>query len=736
MLFHYKITFYFKKGRERMGAMENVISKYIELAKKGEYFRHCHISKDGEYYRKRLQFKGLVDNFLREPTESNFKLFWNKDYINCIEAVAIKLNANNIIKSNDIENLQKLITKIISLSPSEKMEKEIENSDNKIKNSSKATLEFYYNYHIREDLCPLINGGAEDGLRILFANTNYSGLSDWEKYFKLKEIFDKDYKPTDISIPYKFYLIDQLLNLVSKFKDASSDNEAVNSLYEEVRKLQSNSNKNDSADNNSKGKEDNMQDQPLNQILFGPPGTGKTYNTINKALAIIENKSTEALKEESRDVLKNRFNLLVKSKENEENWQIIFTTFHQNMSYEDFVEGIKATTSDGHVEYDIEHGIFEQICKKAKENYENYHKSKNKGNILEIDKLINDFANYVEEKIDKGENVVLPNKNGSKCTIARVNRNYNDNFLSFSTGGTVKDQSLTKNVIIRDYENYLKGNIKTYKDVKPRFESLSISHGNAAYYFGLYVLIKDFQKDNYLITNEVELKNYVLIIDEINRGNVSQIFGELITLIEEDKRIGKDEALTVTLPYSKEAFSVPKNLYIIGTMNTADRSVEALDTALRRRFSFEEMMPKPELLKNEKGDDLVIEGINLKELLTTINKRIEKLLDKDHLIGHSYFLNIKEEKDLRRVFKNNVIPLLQEYFFGDYGKIGLVLGNGFVEEVEGKDEIRFATFKHDDETELSGRKIYKIKDNFNIVEALKVGGFGKSDAESKQDSES
>ncbi|MDD4310597.1 MAG: AAA family ATPase [Candidatus Cloacimonetes bacterium] len=168
--------------------------------------------------------------------------------------------------------------------------------------------------------------------------------------------------------------------------------------------------------------------------------------------------------------------------------------------------------------------------------------------------------------------------------------------------------------------------------------------------------------------------NYVLIIDEINRGNVSQIFGELITLIEPDKRAGMPEALDVTLPYSKEKFSVPANLYIIGTMNTADRSVEALDTALRRRFSFREMTPEYDLLKGSE-----YEGIRLNSLLEKINLRIEGLLDKDHAIGHSYFLKVsKGECTLKAVFFNEIIPLLQEYFYGNFGRIEMVLGSGFV----------------------------------------------------------
>ena len=168
--------------------------------------------------------------------------------------------------------------------------------------------------------------------------------------------------------------------------------------------------------------------------------------------------------------------------------------------------------------------------------------------------------------------------------------------------------------------------------------------------------------------------NYVLIIDEINRGNISKIFGELISLIEPSKREGEKEELEVTLPYSKELFTIPKNIYIIGTMNTADRSIALLDIALRRRFNFIEIMPQYDILKNEK-----IENIELDLLLSTINERIEFLLDREHTIGHSYFLNINTFEDLIQVFRNSIIPLLQEYFYDDFEKIKSVLGdNNFI----------------------------------------------------------
>ena len=206
-------------------------------------------------------------------------------------------------------------------------------------------------------------------------------------------------------------------------------------------------------------------------------------------------------------------------------------------------------------------------------------------------------------------------------------------------------------------------------------------------------------------------KNYVLII---NRGNVSSIFGELITLIEKDKRASANEALEVTLPYSKEQFRVPDNVYIIGTMNTADRSIEALDTALRRRFSFFELPPNPELIRTDGMSKGKLMDIDMVRMLSTINQRIEKLIDRDHRIGHAYFMEVSTKGDLTETFRDKVIPLLQEYFFGDFGKIGLVLGDSFIEKEKSAD-FSFANFATYDENgnvseDLKLRAVYKIKD--------------------------
>ena len=193
-----------------------------------------------------------------------------------------------------------------------------------------------------------------------------------------------------------------------------------------------------------------------------------------------------------------------------------------------------------------------------------------------------------------------------------------------------------------------------------------------------------------------EENNYYMIIDEINRGNISKIFGELITLIEPSKRIGQVEGASAKLPYSKKPFGVPDNVYLIGTMNTADRSIATIDTALRRRFQFKEMQPNPEVLEG-----INVEGISIKDMLTRMNKKISVLFDREHTIGHAYFMPLKKDNSLDAlavIFENNIIPLLQEYFYDDYEKIRLVLGDNR----KANESEQFVVAKATDYSELFG----------------------------------
>ncbi|EOH8425649.1 McrB family protein, partial [Campylobacter jejuni] len=319
--------------------------------------------------------------------------------------------------------------------------------------------------------------------------------------------------------------------------------------------------------------------------------------------------------------------------------------------------------------------------------------------------------------LNKGNEFPLENK----VSIKKILLNSKDEYRSFLLGGSIKSpQRLTIDIIKRDYLNFKNKKILSFKDIKPKYDSQSDYHGNAIYYFMFYNKLKEFeniQNEKFKIKKEI-LKSYIIIIDEINRGNVSKIFGELITLIEPSKRIGEKEELKVKLPYSGEEFGVPKNVYIIGTMNTADRSITSLDTALRRRFEFIEMMPDVSKLSMD------CEGINLQELLKAINTRIEYLLDREKTIGHAFFIGVENLNDLKKVFQNKIIPLLQEYFYNDYALINAVLNdNGMIFE-DKKDDKYLQKIKNLDSVN-SERSIYniasfddKIWDKIEIYQAI------------------
>ncbi|EAH4828005.1 AAA family ATPase [Campylobacter coli] len=490
--------------------------------------------------------------------------------------------------------------------------------------------------------------------------------------------------------------------------------------------------RNDGSEMSNKKENKNLS---LNQILYGPPGTGKTYHTIDKALEILG----ENL--ESRDEKKAKFDEYVKD------GQIVFITFHQSYGYEEFVEGIKPMINNEansqEIQYEIKDGIFKDICNRALENYEN--SNLNTEELREKIKLREKVEKFLNRLLETNE--PISKTKGGNFFI----NSFNNNTIEIYSEDVERFDGIFK-LSLSTFITLLKSNIEFNSAVEMFKKVFDRDYADRThtYYFNLVNKFKEYEKQAVLKTEDNKissnsLNSYIIIIDEINRGNVSKIFGELITLIEPSKRIGESEELKVTLPYSGKKFGVPKNVYILGTMNTADRSITSLDTALRRRFEFVEMMPDPDLLKNVfickdvenpnkdedyLGDDAKTEGFAeiLQNILISINKRIEFLLDREKTIGHAFFMSeaVKFNKDnwckpdkyeedwyvlsiskLKSIFQNKIIPLLQEYFYNDYALISAVLNdNGMIEKCE-KDDKYLQKIKNLDNVD-SEKIIYNI----------------------------
>lgn len=403
-------------------------------------------------------------------------------------------------------------------------------------------------------------------------------------------------------------------------------------------------------------------DSSLNTILYGPPGTGKTYHSIQAAVKAAEPEIFSALgiNESSGATPEQRAELTRLYKELYNAGRIRFVTFHQSYGYEEFVEGLSAKTEGDQLSYFEKDGVFKSLCSDAKEHQ--VAKTKTVASTFK-DK----WQGFSEELAEADDGIKIDTL--SKKTYFTVT-DITNNTIRFdkSKGASVHSLSVKTLRAVHNGEKEIKGGLQPY-------------YGAVIEYLNKFKTQNDASKK--------ERKNFVLIIDEINRGNISKIFGELITLIEPSKRLGQSEAIEVTLPYSGDKFSVPDNLYIIGTMNTADRSLALMDTALRRRFDFVEMMPDYKVLHNEEGLPFTVESdcfeIDLARLLEAMNARISALYDREHQLGHAFLMPAvkaiaagKGEKalhELQSCFQNKIIPLLAEYFFEDWQKIRLVLGD-------------------------------------------------------------
>lgn len=449
-------------------------------------------------------------------------------------------------------------------------------------------------------------------------------------------------------------------------------------------------------------------DVPLNTILYGPPGTGKTYQLPVYAVSILENLPLAEVEGWERDAL------LARYEEYRAQGRVAFTTFHQSYGYEEFIEGIRPVLADAaapadatdvdfrsDLSYVLEPGIFKRFCKQAAMS-----------NAVSID------AEALGISSDPAVWKVSLQRTGDNPTRRECLENghirigweeYGPDITeetSFSSGGKGPLNAFVNRMSIGDivlscysateidaigvvtgepewHDEYR--DFKRLRKVKWLDRSitdiLQLNGGKRMTLSTVYqldiapaaVLKLLEERHPEWSPQDAQKKNFVFIIDEINRGNISKIFGELITLIEPCKRAGASEATYAVLPYSKMPFEVPGNVYLLGTMNTADRSIAAIDTALRRRFHFRELPPRPELL-----DGVFVEGLSIRRMLECMNRRIAALYDREHAIGHSYLLPLRESPDvaaLAHIFRENILPLLQEYFFDDYEKIRLVLGD-------------------------------------------------------------
>lgn len=453
---------------------------------------------------------------------------------------------------------------------------------------------------------------------------------------------------------------------------------------------------------------------PLNQILYGPPGTGKTFGTIDAALEILDPVFWDAHRA-NRGALKARFDALTQDR------RVRFVTFHQSFSYEDFVEGIRAQVRDNvdgtstALTYAVERGVFADLCADALRDRERerslgvredatvWKLSLSEANSTDSTRqycLENHEARIGWEMVKDASTANLtdpalglgPKDQASIAYFAREMQ-VGDLVLCLKTLSTIR----AVGVVTGDYEyqpqvpagvrgDYVHKRAVRWLATDLDFDIRALNGGKQLTQPTVYPLVRmewhallsalrvagvPFAQHSETPASQAE--PYVLVIDEINRGNISRIFGELITLIEPSKRAGAPEALEVVLPYSKKPFSVPDNVYLIGTMNTADRSLTSMDVALRRRFDFIEMPPKPEELKG-----INVEGIEVDRLLDTLNQRIEALLDRDHRLGHAFFLTLREQRSLEKlgqIFRKQVLPLLQEYFFDDWQRIQWVLND-------------------------------------------------------------
>ena len=482
-----------------------------------------------------------------------------------------------------------------------------------------------------------------------------------------------------------------------------------------------------------------------NTILYGPPGTGKTYNTVMYAVAIIENKKLEDIKRENYTKVIDRYNKY------KEDGVIEFTTFHQSYGYEEFIEGIKPVIhsdeeDETDIQYEVVPGLFKKFCDIAGKPILRKEKCDigiNESPTIWKISLEGSGENSTRTECMRNNHIRIGyDEYGREITNLSkgdAGRNILNYFINDMSIGDIVMSCYDCNtvdaigVVTGEYEWH--DEYAEYKRLRKvnwivkgiKENIIKINNGSRLSNPTVYKLRMDLSDVMEIIekysknTIEVEekKKNHVFIIDEINRGNISKIFGELITLIEPTKRIGQIEGQKVRLPYSQKLFGVPNNVYLIGTMNTADRSIATIDTALRRRFNFKEMLPDSEIL-----DGIYVEDVSIKDIFIKMNKRITVLFDREHTLGHAYFLPLKDAptiETLANIFENSIIPLLQEYFYEDYEKIRMVLGDN----QKDSEDKQFITIEENDYNDLFGDIDY----DFDEMSTYKINSFALTNIE-------
>lgn len=445
-----------------------------------------------------------------------------------------------------------------------------------------------------------------------------------------------------------------------------------------------------------------------NIILYGPPGTGKTHSVRRRALELIGD--LNASKAPLSDVNAEWDRLRREG-------QIVFCTFHQAFAYEEFVEGLRARAEEGEVHYEVAPGIFKRLALTAA------------AEGLSGDEDEGDFEYLWETLVDglRAEPRIVESSKKKKYQLEAARRGG-----VLVRGGIVDDEEVFepngKSLIANQNSMRALWEKRAQLGESPKTTDIGpLAKGHVTAMWMVYRELIKLQKSNTRSADPVARahrafasgrsfnfaagpRHFVLIIDEINRANIARVFGELITLLEPDKRLGNSNELRVQLPSSKEWFGVPPNLHVVGTMNTADRSIALMDVALRRRFTFEEMMPDAEALTDALAEANVDAALRtlVVAVFTKLNERLRYLYDREHQIGHAYFFGVRSLDGLRAVFADRILPLLQEYFYGQWDKVALALGypikaDGTPKEVRGTEHASgtfLTTQKLDEKTVL------------------------------------